>query len=70
MENLNDLIWMDEDVNKGNGTQSSILDPPMLDICLVCLCTPDSPGDSGYIDMGSNAACTKEAIPYNSKGCQ
>lgn len=61
MENLNDLIWTDEDDNSGISTQN-IMDGPMRDICLICLCMTDS-SRGGYIGMGSNYACIRETYP-------
>ena len=41
MENLNDLIWMDEDDNDGIGTQNvgGGSNPPMSVVCMVISCT-------------------------------
>lgn len=58
MENLNDLIWTDEDDNKGNSTQDI-----MRNFCMVCLCMVDSSvsgGGSTYIDFSG---------PSNMAGC-
>lgn len=70
MENLNDLIWTDEDDNSGISTQN-IMDGPMRDICLICLCMTDSPrNSSGTITMGSNISCRWVNIPHSTRGCQ
>lgn len=66
MENLNDLIWTDEDDNNGISTQN-IKDRPMMEICMVCLCKIDSSNVS--IGMGSNFACINQGGPFSPEGC-
>ena len=58
MENLNDLIWTDEDVNESDdaGTQGS----EMYKVCMVAFCG-DSAGPSGF-------ACGHEWV-YRTAAC-
>jgi hypothetical protein len=49
MENLNDLIWTDEDDNGGCDAQS-IEGPPMDKLCIHGFCGSDS--------VGSHPSCT------------
>lgn len=69
MENLNDLIWTDEDGNNGISTQG-VPDKPMLKVCMICLCKMDPPdGSGGAIGMGSNFACINQGGPFRPNGC-
>lgn len=53
MENLNDLIWTDEDDNGGCDAQSTNDGPPMAELCMVSFCTIINPpsGPGGGIDF-------------------
>lgn len=62
MENLNDLIWTDEDDKNGNSTQSTINNPPMRECCMVCLCMVDSSGTGGSSTVDFSG-------PTNRAGC-
>lgn len=71
MENLNDLIWTDENDNKGNST-SGIDGLPMIEACMICLCLIDpssgSGGSGGHDTAGNLYACKWDA-PYTSFPC-
>lgn len=61
MENLNNLIWTDEDDNNGNGIQPH--GTPMEEACLVAFCKTSTPGGGpggipgGIGTSGTSIAC-------------
>ena len=58
MENLNNLIWTDEDDNNGNGIQPQEM--PMQEKCLVAFC---------LITAGTLYACRVDAPSHQTSAC-